>query len=87
MIDPGMGAFVSGDPKYSFEILNRLHELKSLGLSILIGTSRKSFLGGKVNEREETTTATTLLAALNGANIVRVHNPMPTKTLFNNLFR
>jgi len=48
IVDPGMGAFVSGEPKYSFEILRRLSELKSFGLPILIGASRKSFLGGAV---------------------------------------
>lgn len=45
IIDPGMGAFVSGDPKYSFEILERVSELDELGYPILIGTSRKGFLG------------------------------------------
>lgn len=45
IIDPGMGAFVSGDPKYSFEILDRIEELEELGCPILVGTSRKSFLG------------------------------------------
>ncbi|OGJ42551.1 dihydropteroate synthase [Candidatus Peregrinibacteria bacterium RIFCSPLOWO2_01_FULL_39_12] len=45
IIDPGMGAFISGIPKYSFEIIAKLKELKELGLPILIGISRKSFLG------------------------------------------
>jgi dihydropteroate synthase len=44
IIDPGMGAFVSMDPKYSFEILERLAEFKKLGFPILVGVSRKSFL-------------------------------------------
>lgn len=45
IIDPGMGAFVSGDPKWSFEILDRISELDELGYPILVGTSRKGFLG------------------------------------------
>jgi len=74
IIDPGMGAFVSTDPKYSFEILQRLAEFKKFGLPILAGTSRKSFLPGKIEERLEPTLAANLLAIQNGANIIRVHD-------------
>ncbi|OGJ46915.1 dihydropteroate synthase [Candidatus Peregrinibacteria bacterium RIFOXYA2_FULL_33_7] len=73
ILDPGMGAFVSAVPKYSFEILERLRELKELGYPILVGTSRKSFLGGKIEEREEKSRETSFLAIRNGADIVRVH--------------
>lgn len=45
IVDPGMGAFVSGDPAYSFEIIERIEELQDLGRPILVGTSRKGFLG------------------------------------------
>lgn len=45
IVDPGMGAFVSGEPKYSFEIIERIEELRELGCPILAGTSRKGFLG------------------------------------------
>ena len=45
IIDPGMGAFVSADPKYSLEILKRLSELKKFELPILVGASRKGFIG------------------------------------------
>lgn len=45
IIDPGMGAFVSADPRYSFEIIERIEELYELDLPILVGTSRKGFLG------------------------------------------
>ena len=45
IVDPGMGAFVSGEPKYSYEILERVEELRELGCPILVGTSRKGFLG------------------------------------------
>ncbi len=44
-VDPGMGAFVSGESKYSFEIIERIEELRELGCPILVGTSRKGFLG------------------------------------------
>lgn len=74
ILDPGMGAFVSGEPKYSFEILRRLKELQIFGLPILVGTSGKSFLGGKLNEREEATLMTSGVAYINGASFLRVHD-------------
>ena len=45
IVDPGMGAFVSGEPRYSFELIERIEELRELGCPILVGTSRKGFLG------------------------------------------
>lgn len=74
VLDPGMGAFVSGEPKYSFEILRRLKELQIFGLPILVGTSRKSFLGGKLDERGESTLASSCVAYINGASFLRVHD-------------
>ncbi len=74
-----MGAFVSGIGKYSFEILKRLSELKKLGFPILVGTSRKGFLGEAlggipVDQRLEASLVTSLIAIQNGASIVRVHD-------------
>ena len=40
-----MGAFLSTNPKYSWEVIDRIEELRELGCQILVGTSRKSFLG------------------------------------------
>lgn len=74
IIDPGMGAFVSGDPKYSFEIIDRLSELRVLGCPILIGISRKSCLGGKLEDRDQPSVDWSLKAIKNGANIIRIHN-------------
>lgn len=80
ILDPGMGAFVSGNPKYSFEILDRLGELKKQFSSypILIGASRKGFLsnGGKltVTERLEPSLAAAKRAVQNGAEIIRTHD-------------
>lgn len=50
IIDPGMGAFVSGEPSYSFEIIERIEELNELGCPILLGTSRKGFLTAHLNK-------------------------------------
>lgn len=74
IIDPGMGMFVSSDPKYSFEIIERLNELKSLGCPILVGVSRKSFLGGDMESRDLSSVEWSLKAVQKGASIVRVHN-------------
>lgn len=45
IIDPGLGRYISHDPKYSWEIIRRLPELRSLGAPVLVGASRKGFLG------------------------------------------
>lgn len=79
IIDPGMGAFVSGDPKYSFTILDRILEFRELGFPILVGTSRKGFLGTTVEEREAMTLWTTIL--LRGkVDYLRVHDMIENVT-------
>lgn len=74
IIDPGMGAFISGIPEYSFEVIERLSELKELGYPILVGISRKSCLGGKLAERDQPSVDWSLKALQNGASIIRIHN-------------
>ncbi len=74
IIDPGMGAFISGDPKYSFEVLRRLAELQKLNCPILVGASRKSFLPGTVKDRLIPTIIAHSIAIQNGASIIRVHD-------------
>ncbi|MDD5286810.1 MAG: dihydropteroate synthase [Desulfuromonadaceae bacterium] len=76
-IDPGIG--FGKDSSGNLEILRRLAELKSLGLPILIGTSRKSFIGNVLgqdtaSERLYGTLATVALSVANGASILRVHD-------------
>jgi len=76
VIDPGIGFGKSVDG--NLEILARLREFAVLGRPILIGTSRKSFIG-KVLDREGGdrlfgTAATVAVALLNGASIFRVHD-------------
>jgi dihydropteroate synthase len=74
IIDPGMGMFVSADPKYSFELIDRLPELKQMGYPVCVGVSRKSFLGGKVSDRDRLSVDWSIRALRNGANIIRMHN-------------
>ncbi|HHT9117085.1 MAG TPA: dihydropteroate synthase [Candidatus Hypogeohydataceae bacterium YC38] len=76
IIDPGIG-FGKG-PEQSLEVLQGLEQLRSLGLPIMVGTSRKSFIGSGLGlspeERLPGTLATLAMAILKGAKIVRVHD-------------
>ncbi|OGU00627.1 MAG: dihydropteroate synthase [Geobacteraceae bacterium GWB2_52_12] len=75
-IDPGIG--FSKDAQGNLEILRRLRELTVLGPPLLVGTSRKSFigktLGRDTSQRVHGTAATVALAVANGASILRVHD-------------
>jgi dihydropteroate synthase len=74
ILDPGMGAFISTIPDYSYEIIERLSELKDhFKLPILVGTSLKSMHPFPLEERLIPSVTTSTLAALNGADILRVH--------------
>ena len=76
LIDPGIG-FGKG-ARHNLELLRKLHHFHALGQPIVIGTSRKAFigwiLGAKVDERLEGTAATVAAAIVQGADIVRVHD-------------
>jgi dihydropteroate synthase len=76
IVDPGIG--FGKTIAHNLEIIRRLRELKSLKKPILIGTSRKSFIGKILNlpkdDRLEGTAATVAIAINNGADIVRVHD-------------
>jgi len=76
ILDPGIG-FGKNTPQ-NLEVLARLSELKALGCPILVGASRKRFIGEVLNlpveERAEGTGATVVHSIINGASIVRVHD-------------
>jgi dihydropteroate synthase len=72
ILDPGLG--FAKDPEHNWEILNRIDELTALGYPILIGHSRKRFLGGdNPDGREEATVAVTQSLVGKGIWAVRVH--------------
>ncbi len=76
-IDPGIG--FGKRLEHNLELLRHLPELKSLGYPVLVGTSRKSFIGQLLGglppeERLEGTLATLVLAIAWGADVVRVHD-------------
>lgn len=77
VLDPGFG-FAKETPKANLDLMARLDELHTLGFPLLIGTSRKRFIGtitGKdAAERDAGTTSTSVITRLQGAAIFRVHN-------------
>jgi len=76
ILDPGMGGFLSPNPKYSWEVIRRMPEIEErfAGFPILIGTSRKGFLGGSLESRDPSSQLSALLAYESGADILRTHN-------------
>jgi dihydropteroate synthase len=76
MIDPGIGFGKTAEQNW--EVMRRLGELNELGFPILVGTSRKSFIGKLLDlpadQRIEGTAATVVASVLRGADIVRVHD-------------
>src|SRR3990172_9272702 len=76
ILDPGI--VFCKTLRQNLKILKRLKEFKSMGFPILIGTSRKQFIGAilKLSTRERLygTLATLSIAVMNGAHIVRVHD-------------
>jgi len=76
IIDPGIG--FGKTLEHNLEIIRRLGEFKCLGKPIMVGPSRKSFIGKvldlPVDDRVEGTAAAVAIAIMNGADIVRVHD-------------
>jgi len=74
--DPGIG--FGKLPEHNLEILRRFEEFRSLGVPLLVGCSRKSFIGHvldlPVEERLEGTLAANAVVVMKGADIIRVHD-------------
>lgn len=82
VIDPGIGFGKTVD--HNLRLLAELEDLTSLGYRVLVGTSRKSFIGKvlgdlPVEDRLEGSLATAALAVSSGASIVRVHDVQETR--------
>jgi dihydropteroate synthase len=75
-LDPGIG--FGKTREHNFELLRRLGELRDLGRPLVVGTSRKSFIGGvdgsPAGERLGGTIASSVLAVAEGADVLRVHD-------------
>lgn len=80
MIDPGIG--FGKTLHHNLEIIARLREFKALGKPIVIGVSRKAFIGKLTglppNQRLEGSIAAAVAAAMNGADVLRVHDVVET---------
>jgi dihydropteroate synthase len=75
-LDPGIG--FGKTLEHNLELLRRLGELRALGRPLVVGTSRKSFIGkvdgSDVEDRIGGSIATSVLAAAEGADVLRVHD-------------
>jgi len=80
ILDPGIG--FAKDPEHNWEILKRIDEFIALGYPVLIGHSRKRFLGGdSPDSREEATVAVTQSLVGKGIWAVRVHGVKSNKSV------
>jgi dihydropteroate synthase len=81
IIDPGLG--FAKTPGHNFQILKHLREFRALGRPLMVGPSRKSFLsrGGELSpeDRLEASLAASVVAAVNGAHIIRTHDVAAVK--------
>ncbi len=80
VLDPGLGFGKTLD--HNLSILNKISEFSSMGYPIMIGASRKSFIGAvldlPVEDRLEGSLAAAVWSVINGANILRVHDVAET---------
>ena len=76
ILDPGIG--FGKTREHNLELINRLDEIRALGYPVLLGPSRKSFIGFTLDlpadQRVEGTAATIAIGIARGADIVRVHD-------------
>jgi dihydropteroate synthase len=81
IIDPGLG--FGKTPAENLLLIKRLHDFHRLGYPVLLGASRKRFIGHILGldsgERLEGSLAAAVIGIMNGANIVRVHDVKETK--------
>jgi dihydropteroate synthase len=81
IVDPGIGFGKTVED--NLLIIKNLHEFRILGKPILLGTSRKNFIGkilnAEVGERLEGTLSSITVGVLNGANIIRCHDALQAK--------
>jgi dihydropteroate synthase len=82
LLDPGIG--FGKTVTHNLQLLNRLGEVRTLGRPIVVGTSRKAFLGRLTGGRGELerlpgTIATNVLALERGASVFRVHDVAPVR--------
>jgi dihydropteroate synthase len=76
ILDPGIG--FGKTREHNLELINRLDEIRALGFPVLLGPSRKSFIGFTLDlppdQRVEGTAATVAVGIVRGADVIRVHD-------------
>jgi dihydropteroate synthase len=76
VLDPGIG--FGKTREHNLELINHLDEIRALGYPVLLGPSRKSFIGFTLDlpadQRLEGTAATVAVGITRGADIIRVHD-------------
>lgn len=81
ILDPGIGFAKTSDNNLT--VMHHLEALQKLGCPVLLGTSRKSFIGNTldlpVDERLEGTMATTVIGVMKGCSIIRVHDVLENR--------
>jgi dihydropteroate synthase len=79
ILDPGIG--FGKTVEQNLELINSLDEIRALGFPVLLGASRKSFIGYTLNlppdQRQDGTAACVAIGIARGADIVRVHDVEP----------
>jgi dihydropteroate synthase len=81
VVDPGIGFGKSSEG--NLDLLDHIGEFRSLGFPVMVGASRKGFLGAilggaPVTERLEGSVSSAIVASLRGAHMVRAHDVAPT---------
>ena len=81
-LDPGIGFGKS--VSHNLQLLKAVPELSALGFPLMLGTSRKAFLGrlagnGSANQRDQATATTTALGFAGGARVFRVHDVLSSR--------
>jgi dihydropteroate synthase len=83
IIDPGIG--FGKNVQHNLTLIKHLAEFQEIGCPLLVGTSRKGFIGSVLNvpvdDRLEGTAASVTIAIMNGANIIRVHDVKEMKRI------
>jgi dihydropteroate synthase len=83
IIDPGIGKWIPEKTfEYDLSIIDNLERFRAFGQPILVGISRKSFIGTVLNKKDPSerlngTLAATVIAVYNGAHVIRTHDVTP----------
>jgi len=84
-VDPGLGFAKTADQ--SIELLRRVDDLRGLGRPLVIGPSRKRFIGGELADRREGTLAVVAWCAAHHVDVVRVHDVLQARRVVDTIAR